>query len=110
MSVWFPRVNSTDDRGAVEQVVVPRIKWHLGTRQDCKIFVVGNTDASGSDSYNKRLSERRAAAVAKSLQKVFGDMVDPEPMASGERGLFNWSVDGRRDLYNRRADILVSCG
>jgi hypothetical protein len=110
MSVWFPRVNSTDEQGAVEKTIVPRIKWRIGSRQDCKIFVVGNADSSGSDSYNRRLSERRAAVVVRLLQKAFGKMVDPNPMAGGERSLFNWSIDGRQDLYNRRADILVSCG
>lgn len=110
MSVWFTKTNTTDDQGATEKLIVPRIKRHIGARKDCKIFVSGNADTAGVDSYNRDLSEQRAAVVSKSLQTTFGDMVDSKPIANGERSLLNWSVDGSHNIYNRRADILVTCG
>jgi outer membrane protein OmpA-like peptidoglycan-associated protein len=110
MSVWFPRTNTTDDQGATEKLIVPRIKRHIGARKDCKIFVSGNADTSGVDSYNRDLSEQRAAVVSKFLETIFGDIVDSKPIANGERSLLDWSADGSHNIYNRRTDILVACG
>jgi hypothetical protein len=43
MSVWFPKTNTTDDQGATEKLIVPRIKRHIGLQQR----PVGATRCSG---------------------------------------------------------------
>ena len=72
-----------------------------------EIIVMGHTDATGSDEYNQKLSENRAAAVSRFLQqngvtasrltnKGFGEQ---KPVAS------NTSVSGREQ--NRRVEIAI---
>lgn len=72
-----------------------------------QITVVGNTDSIGSNAYNQKLSERRAAAVANfmiangvpaSLIKAYGDG-ENNPVAS------NATAEGR--AQNRRVDITI---
>ncbi|SUO91498.1 OmpA family protein [Suttonella indologenes] len=72
-----------------------------------KITVVGNTDSKGSDAYNQKLSERRAAAVGNFLIEngVPGTII--EAYGNGERNpvASNDTAQGR--AQNRRVDITV---
>lgn len=72
-----------------------------------KITVVGNTDSKGSDTYNQKLSERRAAAVGNFLIEngVPGTII--EAYGNGERNpvASNDTAQGR--AQNRRVDITV---
>ncbi len=68
--------------------------------------LVGHTDSIGSDSYNKKLSERRAQAVANYLRSQGANVEmavsgkgESEPLAS------NASRDGR--AKNRRVEITI---
>ncbi|MEX0942012.1 MAG: OmpA family protein [Pseudomonadales bacterium] len=69
--------------------------------------VTGHTDSTGSDSYNLTLSERRASAVANSLQKngvVVNRMLtqgfgESRPIAD------NSTVEGRQE--NRRVELVL---
>lgn len=72
-----------------------------------EIIVMGHTDATGSDEYNQKLSENRAASVSRFLQqngvtakrvttKGFGEQ---KPLAS------NNTVSGREQ--NRRVEIAI---
>lgn len=71
------------------------------------VDVIGHADAIGSDDYNQRLSERRAAAVAGSLiarralpERLFvAGRGESEPIAS------NASAQGRAE--NRRVEIIL---
>jgi OOP family OmpA-OmpF porin len=55
---------TASDQATLDEVVenLKRLKFVSGT-------VVGHTDSSGPDAYNQKLSERRAAAVAKYLEE-----------------------------------------
>ena len=53
----------------------------LGKR---RVYITGHTDSRASDSYNQRLSERRAAAVSAYLEKTFGIIGQTE--GKGEQG------------------------
>ena len=75
---------------------------------DVQLFqIVGHTDASGSDSYNQSLSERRASSVANYLkgqgvseQRVIAiGMGELRPIAD------NSTSDGRQ--ANRRVEITM---
>jgi outer membrane protein OmpA-like peptidoglycan-associated protein len=69
-----------------------------------KLVVEGHTDATGSDAYNQRLSERRALAVANYLVKHHG--VQPERITTRGRGE-SAPLPGRpgEDPLNRRVQF-----
>ena len=72
-----------------------------------KITVVGNTDSKGSDAYNQKLSERRAAAVGNYLIQLGIPASIIEAYGNGERNPVadNKTAEGR--AQNRRVDIAV---
>ena len=76
-------------------------KWFL-------IRINGHTDAIGSEAYNVKLSNRRAASVGKQL--VVNEGFDParmfiKGMGESEPLASNKTADGRRK--NRRVEILI---
>lgn len=71
------------------------------------IHVVGHTDTTGSDEYNLRLSESRAASVASYLssQGVPSQRIRQE--GRGERELLVRTADNVNEPRNRRVDIVI---
>jgi outer membrane protein OmpA-like peptidoglycan-associated protein len=69
--------------------------------------VVGHTDATGSESYNQQLSERRAEAVRAELIRDGVPAARLDAMGRGEvePRADNGTVTGR--AQNRRVEILV---
>ena len=69
------------------------------------IIVVGHTDTSGSQSYNMRLSLRRAGAVKSGLahEGIAPDMI--QTSGKGETELMVQTGDGVKEPQNRRATI-----
>ena len=69
------------------------------------IIVVGHTDTSGSNSYNLRLSLRRAAAVKAGLirEGISAGMI--KTSGKGETALMVQTGDGVKEPQNRRATI-----
>ncbi|HZT88384.1 MAG TPA: OmpA family protein [Stellaceae bacterium] len=79
--------------------------WHSGA--PVQVQIVGYTDRSGSPGYNQRLSERRAANVAKALVALG---IPREQMAVSGRGENDNRVptaDGVREPQNRRVEITL---
>lgn len=78
--------------------------------QDIRIEVGGHTDAEGSDDYNQRLSEQRAAAVVSYLESrgIAADRMtrvgygETQPVADHE------SDEGRE--RNRRVELKITAG
>jgi len=70
-----------------------------------QIIVVGHTDTVGSNSYNMRLSLRRAAVVKAELVEdgIKRDMI--EASGKGETELMVQTGDGVKEPQNRRATI-----
>ena len=69
------------------------------------IQLVGHTDTSGSDSYNQKLSMRRANVVRDAMVERG---VDPNLMVVNHRGeneLLVDTDDGVREPANRRTEI-----
>src|SRR5690606_20239272 len=99
---------------AYNQAVIKRESYHvldavrdvLTKNPDIKLEVQGHTDSRGSDSYNKTLSDRRAAAVMKHL--VSGG-INPDRLDSmgygEERPLVDNLSDENRAL-NRRVQFM----
>lgn len=72
-----------------------------------KVEIIGHTDGTGTNEYNKVLSERRASAIASYLEGSYTDadistmgMGEIEPVAS------NATAEGRQQ--NRRVEIRVT--
>ncbi len=69
--------------------------------------IVGHTDSTGSASYNQKLSEKRASAVADTLQRLG---VSPEQISVSGQGEAmpvapNSSAEGR--AQNRRVEVTI---
>ena len=69
-------------------------------------FVIGHTDASGSDSYNKALADKRANAVISALRKA-GVKGSISMVAAGERDFAVKTKDGMKKGVNRRVEIAI---
>ena len=74
---------------------------------DTTIVVEGHADSTGSASYNQRLSERRADAVANYLQNlgVRGSRIDAVGFGESQPRATNNTASGRQ--RNRRVEINV---
>ena len=74
---------------------------------DTTIVVQGHTDSTGSDSYNQRLSERRASSVTGYLEDagVRGSRIDSVGYGESRPRASNGSANGRQQ--NRRVEIFV---
>lgn len=75
--------------------------------EDAVLMVVGHTDATGSDTYNQGLSERRAAAAAAYLQESGMHPARLQTLGRGETEPVaeNESEAGRSQ--NRRVEVAV---
>jgi outer membrane protein OmpA-like peptidoglycan-associated protein len=74
---------------------------------DTTIVVAGHTDSTGSDSYNDRLSDRRASSVANYLEDlgVRGSRLDAVGYGESRPKSSNSSASGRQ--ANRRVELYV---
>lgn len=86
---------TTENKETVEQ-----IRHHLSPQQ--RVSVVGSTDVTGDEEYNRTLARRRAEAIARLLnipaKNVRGIGVDAESFPQNV-------PEGR--LYSRRVDVLL---
>jgi outer membrane protein OmpA-like peptidoglycan-associated protein len=99
---WNSAVPNAEAVQAVDAVV--------GNNGNCKwygLIVTGHTDRSGSDSYNVRLSEARASAVASMLESKGVERVQMRISGRGENENRLPTDDGVREAQNRRVEITV---
>lgn len=73
-----------------------------------RINVTGHTDTVGSDSYNQKLSDRRAAAVAAEMKRLGVDASAISTSGEGKNGLMVPTANGVREAQNRRAEIVLA--
>lgn len=92
-------------QGDIQQLV-----RFLRDNPERKVRVEGFTDATGSDAFNQRLSENRAAAVVHALRQ---QGIDPSRIVSVGYGK-EYPVASNRDAQsrqlNRRVEVVVSQG
>ena len=69
------------------------------------IAIIGHTDSSGSTTYNRALSERRAKAVRSALVKEGFNADNIATAGHGEDELIVRTADGVKEPQNRRATI-----
>jgi OOP family OmpA-OmpF porin len=82
----------------------------LTSHPDLKIQVEGHTDNQGNDTYNKKLSQRRAEEVVKYLAKKGVERTRLTPLGFGEEQPIasNETKDGR--AQNRRVVFKIVGG
>lgn len=72
-----------------------------------RLEVTGHADRSGADSYNERLSMRRAEAVRAELVRLGVPANEIAIFAKGEREPLVQTADGVREPQNRRVEIVL---
>lgn len=79
----------------------------LGKYPNTDVFIIGHTDATGSDQYNQGLSQRRAAAASNYL---VGEGVNPGRLRSTGRGETEPVADNNTEAgqaRNRRVEVAI---
>jgi outer membrane protein OmpA-like peptidoglycan-associated protein len=94
---------SADARNNLDKLVVV-----LNNYPDTNIEVQGHTDSTGSESYNQRLSERRAGSVAGYLMQkgILNQRITQVGMGELYPKYTNDTEEGR--TQNRRVDFLIT--
>ena len=78
---------------------------------DRRVRLEGHTDAKGDDAYNQRLSERRAAAVARWLTEREGiEAARLAPRGFGEKQPAASNDDDAGRQKNRRVEVVIEKG
>lgn len=97
----FDKSNLTAEAQGQLQALLPKLKGAEVTA----VKVVGHTDSVGSDDYNQKLSERRAASVRQYLeqQQVAADKLSSEGKGESEPVADNGTEEGRSQ--NRRVEL-----
>ncbi len=90
--------------------IVDKAAANAGPAKVTQLTVTGHTDTVGSDTYNMRLSRRRAESVAAQLEKDGIPAGEIEIVAMGKRDLLVPTKDGVREPQNRRVQIVYSGG
>lgn len=78
----------------------------LKKNKDAKLTVVGHTDATGSEDYNKKLGKQRAQAVIDHLVKIYG--IDASRLSAESEGSNSALAVGKKARANRRVDFLYT--
>ncbi len=73
-----------------------------------KLIVTGHTDTVGSDRYNDKLSEKRAAIVKAELNRLGIDSKAIVAKGEGKKDPLVSTPNNVREVHNRRAEIVLS--
>ena len=97
-------VDSADLRGDASSQVAAAAAQIKSLGSNVGITVVGHTDSTASDAYNKNLSVRRAQAVANALQQNGVRITGVQGMGEAQPRSTNDTAQGRQ--ANRRVELL----
>ena len=105
-NILFPLNKATMKPGA--DATINKVADFLNEYPGREITIEGFTDSTGSDDYNQKLSERRAAAVKTALvnEGVAPNRITTQGMGEARPIASNDSAAGRQQ--NRRVEILIS--
>lgn len=104
--VYFPfdQYVLTPEAQAVVQQAADYAKGGNATR----VVVTGHTDTSGSDAYNRKLSERRGRAVADGLVGMGLNAATVAVDWKGEKAPAVETGDGVKEPLNRRSSVSIN--
>ncbi|MGQ0560770.1 MAG: OmpA family protein [Gemmatimonadota bacterium] len=77
---------------------------------DTDVLIVGHTDATGSDSYNQGLSERRAASAARYLVSRGVENTRIRTAGRGEIEPIETNASAEGRAQNRRVEVVIVAG
>ncbi|MDA3043144.1 MULTISPECIES: OmpA family protein [unclassified Campylobacter] len=100
-------VNFATDSSKISDEYMSEIKNvsdYLNEHSDYSVILEGHTDSTGSDAYNQKLSERRAAAVAGALQNFGVDAARISSVGYGESQPIATNATKEGRAQNRRVD------
>jgi len=104
--VLFETSKATLKPGAASQM--DRIAQFMQQNPETKVIVEGHTDSTGSEEYNKQLSQRRAQAVSDALVERGIDPSRVQAMGRGEAYPVASNDTSAGHQQNRRVDIVFS--
>ena len=80
---------------------------NLAQYERTDVLIIGHTDATGSDDYNQRLSERRAQSAANYLTSlgIASERVSTRGMGESDPVASNDTAEGRQQ--NRRVEVVI---
>ena len=96
------------DKSLIKKIDIPELDKHVAVLNEvhpAPVTVEGHTDYRGSDAYNQRLSERRAAAVRRYLieKGIASDRIKTVGYGEQRPVADNKTVEGR--ALNRRVEL-----
>jgi outer membrane protein OmpA-like peptidoglycan-associated protein len=98
---------NTSDIRPESYAVLDRAYAFMQQDSEARVIIDGNTDKIGSDDYNQKLSERRAAAVKAYLMKRGISAGRISQQGNGERSPVATNNTGEGRRQNRRAELLI---
>jgi len=92
------------------ETILNQVADELTSHADITVELAGHTDSLGSDEYNQRLSDRRAAAVKKYLagRGIAGDRMTAVGLGESQPVDTNETEEGRE--HNRRVELKILSG
>lgn len=122
----LPAAASNDQPAAGADVGLPSVYFQMGStklgysnypaltevakflkkNKDAKLTVVGHTDATGSEDFNKKLGQKRAQAAIDHLVKIYG--IDASRLSAVSEGSTKSIAVGKAAQANRRVDFLYT--
>ncbi|MGE5364917.1 MAG: OmpA family protein [Bacteroidota bacterium] len=111
IKITFPsgilfETNSSELQPEAQDNIVKLAKI-LNKYKDTNVLIEGHTDSDGTDAYNQKLSERRAAAVTQYAESngVSSSRITMKGYGESQPVASNDSPDGKRQ--NRRVEIAI---
>ncbi len=104
-------VNFASDSAALDENAKSRLSAAVETLKQCpssRIKIEAHTDSTGSDAYNQKLSERRAASVAAYLTGAGIDAAGLESEGLGESSPVATNATAAGRAENRRVEMRLS--
>jgi OOP family OmpA-OmpF porin len=98
--------DKADLKPSAEEVLREAVRL-LRENADMRVVIEGHTDSVGSDTYNQRLSERRAEAVKRYLVRQGIDASRIRTVGNGESRPIADNTTAAGRAKNRRAEIVV---
>ena len=94
------------------EIALLKIIEYLNFYPDIRVELSAHTDARGSDSYNKKLSQKRAESTVKYLINKGINVKRLLPVGYGEKKLRNRCANGikctdEEHMFNRRVELKV---
>jgi len=80
----------------------------LESYPDADVLIEGHTDSVGSDSVNQKISEKRAAAIARTLNVEYGAKNNISVIGKGEKEPIASNATEAGRAQNRRVEIILT--